>query len=67
MKVKLKRSYRLEDNEMDPILFEKDDEVEVVHTFEDQGWGLDDHTVYVVLNEEGCSMSLSAEVVEVLI
>ena len=63
-KVKLLRNYRLEDDEMQPMVFSKGDILEVVHTFEDESWGLDDHTVFVVISKEGYTLSLSKEVVE---
>lgn len=66
MKVKILNNYCLEDYDMSPIVFSKGDIVDVVHTFEDDSWGFDDHTVYVVLNKDGYSISLSAEVVIVV-
>jgi len=71
MKVKILQNYRLEDSiddgyTMSPIIFSKGDVVEVVYTFQDGSWGIDDHTVFVVLNKEGYSLTLAKDVVEVV-
>lgn len=38
---------------------------EVVHTFEHHLWGATDKTVYVIINDLGDTMSISAELVEI--
>ena len=39
---------------------------EVVHTFEHHLWGATDKTVYVIVNDMGDTMSISAELVKII-
>ncbi len=66
MKVKLKQDFifREEDQykDEDPIsMFFKSSEHEVVHQFTHYQWGVNDKRVYVIINEDGNTMSISAE------
>ena len=66
MKVKIKHNFYYVDedeelNEISTIIFEKDKPYEVVYVFEHQRWGVNDHTVVVIINENGDAMSVSFE------
>lgn len=66
MKVKLSCDYRYLDAEDElTIEFHAGQVYEVIHTFEHESWGFDNHTVYVIVNDHGETMSISAEVVTV--
>ena len=67
MKVKLMDNFRYADRigDDDPssyINFIRDWPYEVIHTFEHSKYGVVDHTVYVIMNEEGDTLSVSKEV-----
>ena len=71
MKAKLKYDFRYvdEDEEMEcvsTIMFDKGTEYDVLHQFESQRWGVKDHTVFVLINENGETMSISKEICEVI-
>ena len=68
MKVKLKFGYNYidEDDYMATITFNKCGVYEVIHQFQHEEYGQHDHTVYVIINENGETMSLSCEVVEIV-
>jgi len=66
MKVKLKQDFNYVDRDEDygisSIIFEKDTPYEVIHQFKHCRYGLNDHTVYIIINEDGETMSISKEV-----
>ena len=66
MKVKLKHDFNYvdidEEHGTSSIVFEKDTLYDVVHQFEHPSYGKYDHTVYVVTNGCGETMSISKEV-----
>ena len=67
MKVKLKYDYIfVEEEGCSPIAFYEDEVYEVLYTLNDERFGLYDHTVYVIINEELDVLSLSAEVCTVV-
>ena len=71
MKVKLRYDYNYVDydeklNEGSYINFSKGEEYEVINSFIHPKWGFGDHTVYVIKNEEGDTMSISSEVVDIV-
>ena len=62
MKIKLGTNYYFEkEDESYPFAFLRGEVHEVVHQFEHERWGMDNHTVYVIINKGGESMSISAE------
>ena len=71
MKVKIKNDffYVDEDAETDTIstiIFVKDTPYDVIFQFENDCWGEEDHTVFVILNERGDSMTVSIENCEIV-
>ena len=67
MKVKLTHDFNYVDYDSEEgnsyVTFYKNIPYEVVHTFEHFRFGVFDHTVYVIINEDGETMSVSKEVV----
>ena len=68
MKVKLKFGYNYidENDSLTTITFHKNCVYNVVHQFESYLYGEHNHTVYVIINDKGETMSLSCEVVEIV-
>lgn len=70
MKVKLKYGYRyvddLDEDGFSLIQFKKNGIYDVVHQFEHEDFGDDNHTVYVIINDSGETMSVGCEVVEIV-
>lgn len=72
MKVKIKYDFRYvdEDEELDTIstiIFDKDKPYDVVFEFQSDRWGDYDHTVFVIINETGDTMSVSKEMCEIVV
>lgn len=47
------------------IKFFKNRIYEVVYEFENSGWGLDDHTCFVIMNGSGDTMTIGKEAVDI--
>jgi hypothetical protein len=70
MKAKLKHGYRYSDDLDEEgfaiIVFKKNGIYDVVYHFEHEDFGDDSHTVYVIMNKDGETMSVGCEVVEII-
>ena len=71
MKVKLRGTYVIQNifgNESeDGAVFTVGEECDVIQEYQSENYGHIDHTVYIIRNTNGDSISISAEVVDVVI
>ena len=70
MKVKLKYGYRyvdsLDEDDFGLVYFKKNGDYDVIYQFEHEDFGDENHTVYVIINDSGETMSVGHEVVEII-